>query len=154
MEIVCLGVLTFNSTRCIRNLKQKLELEKIKKTFNSTRCIRNRIFCVGMRRNFLLSTPHGALGTITGKSVTHVVMNFQLHTVHQEHYIEDFKIMEFAAFNSTRCIRNPKGDACSRCLSLLSTPHGALGTSLEEVDEFMHLAFNSTRCIRNLKRPH
>ncbi len=53
---------TFNSTRCIRNWLNDNKHFNLDLAFNSTRCIRNLQFC---RRGHVcvLSTPHGALGT-------------------------------------------------------------------------------------------
>ncbi len=146
---------SFNSTRCIRNLHGRTFDLNYQEAFNSTRCIRNLILdpylCFS---GWLLSTPHGALGT-PGKL---------------------YELCEYViAFNSTRCIRNRKGKAktnptgrltfnstrCIRnivldcyfnqCFYTLSTPHGALGTSTILISTGCGEAFNSTRCIRNGK---
>ncbi len=125
-----------------------------------------------------LSTPHGALGTIFGQTQEKTpARTFQLHTVHQEHAASKSTLAttsqlstphgalgtvrvyrlanECYPFNSTRCIRNPKGfhppslqksplsfqlhtvhqepkrlssSITIEVSSELSTPHGALGT--------------------------
>ena len=80
-----------------------------------------------------LSTPHGALGTSSSSMITWAIGTFQLHTVHQEH---------------TDTLKQKRQVRC------LSTPHGALGTV--EAIKFIYRvdpAFNSTRCIRNLRKP-
>ena len=54
---------TFNSTRCIRNMRETNGLAGIQKSFNSTRCIRNFRMDRQSVGRLDLSTPHGALGT-------------------------------------------------------------------------------------------
>ena len=99
---------TFNSTRCIRNLKFMKNVTVINYTFNSTRCISNQdmFYCLLTYRRYL-STPHGALGT---KTIAKGFINafcFQLHTVHQERGGTSPKeVLNHLTFNSTRCIRN------------------------------------------------
>ena len=98
-------------------------------------------------------------------------MNFQLHTVHQERagwlagwreegpfnstrcirngYYAWVKYLDLPTFNSTRCIRNCLRVGIFRRFRVLSTPHGALGTSPYTYRRVMEFTFNSTRCIRN-----
>ncbi len=77
--------LSFNSTRCIRNLVSFRLSLVVLTSFNSTRCIRNGGVAMRDLKQEQLSTPHGALGTYT--------------------YICNDK-SRVNAFNSTRCIRN------------------------------------------------
>ena len=59
----------------------------LKHAFNSTRCIRNNMLTSCPAKPTFLSTPHGALGTLS----------------------QAYTPLEVLTFNSTRCIRNPLG---------------------------------------------
>ena len=101
-------LISFNSTRYIRNVRKAQVGRLINITFNSTRYIRNLspwqttpcLFLNDFQLHTVhqelsdgsskitqassLSTPHGTLGTSFSNSPTRSHVLFQLHTVHQE----------------------------------------------------------------------
>ncbi len=124
---------TFNSTRCIRN-KPTVDWAKMEKiaAFNSTRCIRNCPLGTSWWFSRSLSTPHGALGTLSDLHKA-VWCKKQLSTPH-----------------------GTLGTGCEQVIFdliiVLSTPHGTLGTIGEgRLRVWTYSAFNSTRYIRNEK---
>ena len=151
-------LVTFNSTRYIRNLRTgnsgysfSMSISFQLHTVHQEQ-LENLI---GNRINSLLSTPHGTLGTVLCllyDKQAHIPFNSTRYIRNKWgnktlDYIEDFKI----TFNSTRYIRNTSFFSTSPNWSIsLSTPHGTLGTCfclLENIKQIY--AFNSTRYIRN-----
>ena len=125
-------VSSFNSTRHIRNDPQPLQHRSSPQAFNSTRHIRNwrRLLHLLHTRFFRLSTPHGTLGTEfmfylkNNKPVA--TFNSTRHIRNREFYGPNYQV--FCTFNSTRHIRNKSSSGTSSPRSVLSTPHGTLGT--------------------------
>ena len=158
---------------------RSLTLEEVKAllTFNSTRYIRNLSCGVGDKEwvGVSLSTPHGTLGTPSWHSPSviydalstphgtlgtdHIIVEVgklrfkafnSTRYIRNEDYGTIFSILETSPFNSTRYIRNKDGKAidkiCLKSFQLhtvhqerqefavpplpeqLSTPHGTLGT--------------------------
>ena len=122
---------------------------------------------------FLLSTPHGTLGTgwLVGlhasystpfnstryirNDIEHIWLSFCNFSFNSTRYIRNpldaaSQKWRSAAFNSTRYIRNLGSLNRSAQQSLLSTPHGTLGTGGgDEIRVEAGMSFNSTRYIRN-----
>ena len=97
-----------------------------------------------------LSTPHGALGTLMDDMPVLVwiwTFNSTRCIRNKRHLFSHNR--PTTPFNSTRCIRNPQKADKHKCVALLSTPHGALGTSMKATPPVFDASFNSTRCIRN-----
>ena len=101
----------------------------------------------------ILSTPHGALGTLE-RSFTVDFSIVRLSTPHgalgtlERSFTVDFSIVRLSTPHGalgTGNIYHRTG-----INRILSTPHGALGTGGEYVSAVGHSStFNSTRCIRN-----
>ena len=100
-------------------------------TFNSTRCIRNYINRVSVRRQTCrLSTPHGALGTQSASSASII-----LTVLSTPHGALGTSPQVPASFSDSPLLSTPHGALGTKqilcrifLLLLLSTPHGALGT--------------------------
>ena len=194
-------LLPFNSTRYIRNFSARL-FSMFKMFLSTPHGTLGTLGCVlNHQKNYVfqLHTVHQEPIGWRNERIE-IFRNFQLHTVHQERlfwvyhilqcvtfnstrYIRNMipskkKLHNKAAFNSTRYIRNNGQTRNKSHKSLLSTPHGTLGTQIGTDENFVHLsnfqlhtvhqeqliitrrirqinsAFNSTRYIRNPKRPH
>ena len=157
-------LLTFNSTRCIRNQQRRQlsdlatsfqlhtvhqellhDLDDVKRieTFNSTRCIRNSFSRTGKALRFILTFNSTRCIRNTPSSLILTMMFcFQLHTVHQEPQEQGQGTPALA------CLSTPHGALGTRlirCCQIikqdLSTPHGALGTFLHLLNQLMPLFF-------------
>ena len=104
--------------------------------FNSTRCIRNGKRSLQWRTTTLLSTPHGALGTGERLTIEEAKLLAFNSTRCIRNIISKMKTpKDYITFNSTRCIRNPFDREFWAEVEKLSTPHGALGTGSEFLQE-------------------
>ena len=141
----------FNSTRCIRNEDFAKALQCKRRDFQLHTVHQEQVkhwVIEALKRHFQLHTVHQEQRQLLKFFLS--VAHFQLHTVHQEHLKEVNCWFNVLTFNSTRCIRNFCTHKGRVYPTVLSTPHGALGTFFIWVKQNCLVGpFNSTRCIRN-----